>query len=285
MFNVSGMYIVYWSQVKDFCVCFDYGEWVDQLLVFIGSDYYIGWVNVVMLKCVGIDVVWVCVLFEEQCNIIGYDVDVIFNGFFVDVGFDVVFVVLLVLSVEQMLEVGCSVVCYSNLLGLIVWMDLVVNGLLGDVLFSFRFDENIVGVLLVYQWLVKGGEFSVYVVVFLVVNLCSWLVDFEVLDKVCQCFFGSFNLILLGIKVFVDGVLEYLVQIVVFFEFYCNSRKMGELLIDLVYFGELVSVVDVYGWLVYVYVIGDCVVCEVLNGMQQVWCDCDSGIVYLIIYL
>jgi len=282
---VGGMTSAYWAQAEALGQRFDRGEWAGVPIVFVGSDHHTAWANAAMLQRAGIDAKLLASLPEAERGTIGLGKDGAPNGFLVDAGWDRVAAVLPPLEAATLLRAGENAVNTFNSLGVTAWMDPAANGAPGEPLFALKPTEKSVGVLPVYKALADKGELTAHVAALLVAHPKSRPADLDTLDKVRQQFQGIDNLSLPGIKVFADGVLEYPAQSAALIDPYNNSHKQGELLIDPVHFGELVSAADARGWLVHIHAIGDRAVREALNGIEQARRDRQSGITHSITHL
>ncbi|MEE1895536.1 amidohydrolase [Pseudomonas otitidis] len=282
---VGGMTSAYWAQAEALGQRFDRGEWAGVPIVFVGSDHHTAWANAAMRQRAGIDAKLLTSLPEAERGTIGLGKDGAPNGFLVDAGWDRVAAVLPPLEAATLLRAGENAVNTFNSLGVTAWMDPAANGAPGEPLFALKPTEKSVGVLPVYKALAEKGELTAHVAALLVAHPKSSPADLDTLDKVRQQFQGIDNLSLPGIKVFADGVLEYPAQSAALIDPYSNSHKQGELLIDPVHFGELVSAADARGWLVHIHAIGDRAVREALNGIEQARRDRQSGITHSITHL
>ena len=86
--------------------------------------------------------------------------------------------------------------------------------------------------------------------------------------EVMRQFKGVPNLTFPGLKVFVDGILEYPGQTAAVIDPYTNSHKQGQLLIDPQGFGPLLAAAEQRGWIVHMHAVGDRAVRESLNAVQ-----------------
>lgn len=282
---LGGMTSAYWAQAEALGQRFDRGEWAGVPIVFVGSDHHTAWANAAMRQRAGIDAKLLASLPEAERGTIGLGKDGAPNGFLVDAGWDRVAAVLPPLEAATLLRAGENAVNTFNSLGVTAWMDPAANGAPGEPLFALKPTEKSVGVLPVYKALADKGELTAHVAALLVAHPKSRPADLDTLDKVRQQFQGIDNLSLPGIKIFADGVLEYPAQSAALIDPYSNSHKQGELLIDPVHFGELVSAADARGWLVHIHAIGDRAVREALNGIERARRDRQSGIIHSITHL
>jgi predicted amidohydrolase YtcJ len=146
-------------------------------------------------------------------------------------------------------------------------MDAAANGGSEDSLFDFHATAESVGVLPLYKELSQNGELSAHVAALMVTNPKSKPADLEVISTVMKQFEGVPNLTFPGIKIFVDGILEFPGQTAAVIVPYKNSHKDGQLLTDPSHFGELVVAAEKRGWIVHMHAVGDRAVREALNGV------------------
>lgn len=265
--SVAGVSSAYWEKSRELGKVFNQGRWSDQPIVFSGIDGHTGWANNAMLKRLNIDAALVKSLLEKERGYIGHEADFTPNGYFAESRWDVVRNGIPAPSPEAMLKAAREAVKINNQFGVTAWMDAAANGGSEDTLFDFHATAESVGVLPLYKELAQNGELSAHVAALMVTNPKSKPADLEVIATVMKQFEGVPNLTFPGIKVFVDGILEYPGQTAAVIVPYKNSHKDGQLLTDPAHFGELVAAAEKRGWIVHMHAVGDRAVREALNGV------------------
>ncbi|MNV16012.1 N-substituted formamide deformylase precursor [compost metagenome] len=265
--SVAGVSSAYWEKSRELGKVFNQGRWADQPIVFSGIDGHTGWANNAMLKRLDIDTALVKSLPEKERGYIGHEADFTPNGYFAESRWDVVRNGIPAPSPEAMLKAAREAVKINNQFGVTAWMDAAANGGSEDSLFDFHATAESVGVLPLYKELAQNGELSAHVAALMVTNPKSKPADLEVIATVMKQFEGVPNLTFPGVKVFVDGILEFPGQTAAVVVPYKNSHKDGQLLTDPAHFGELVVAAEKRGWIVHMHAVGDRAVREALNGV------------------
>ncbi|MCW2271126.1 N-substituted formamide deformylase precursor [compost metagenome] len=265
--SIAGVSSAYWEQSRELGQVFNQGRWVDQPLVLGGIDGHTGWANNAMLKRLNIDAALVKGMSEQDRSYVGHDADFTPNGYFSESRWDQVRSQIPPASEEVMIKAAREAVRINNQYGVTAWMDAASNAGSGDSLFDFKATEQSVGVLPLYRALAEKGELNAHVAALMIANPKSRPADLEVLAKVMKQFEGVPNLSFPGIKVFVDGVLEYPGQTAAVIAPYKNSKKNGQLLIEPEHFGELLAAAEKRDWIVHMHAVGDRAVRESLNGV------------------
>ncbi|MGE8392283.1 amidohydrolase [Pseudomonas sp. BIGb0427] len=265
--SVAGASSAYWDNSRELGQLFNQGRWATQPLVLSGIDGHTGWANQAMLKRMQIDAAWVKSLSEQDRSYVGHEADFSPNGYFAEARWDQVRSQIPAASQEVMLKAAREAVRVNNQYGVTAWMDAAANAGSGDSLFDFKATAQTVGVLPLYRALAERGELNAHVAALMITNPKSRPADLEVLAQVVKQFEGVPNLSFPGIKVFVDGVLEYPGQSAAVITPYSNSHKNGQLLIEPQHFGELVAAAEQRDWIVHMHAVGDRAVRESLNGV------------------
>lgn len=265
--SVAGASSAYWDNSRELGQLFNQGRWATQPLVLSGIDGHTGWANQAMLKRMQIDAAWVKSLSEQDRSYVGHEADFSPNGYFAEARWDQVRSQIPAASQEVMLKAAREAVRVNNQYGVTAWMDAAANAGSGDSLFDFKATAQTVGVLPLYRALAERGELNAHVAALMITNPKSRPADLEVLAQVVRQFEGVPNLSFPGIKVFVDGVLEYPGQSAAVITPYSNSHKNGQLLIEPQHFGELVAAAEQRDWIVHMHAVGDRAVRESLNGV------------------
>ncbi|TDF81882.1 amidohydrolase [Pseudomonas sp. H9] len=264
---ISGVSSAYWEKSRELGQVFNQGRWAEQPLVLSGIDGHTGWANSAMLKRLKLDAAQVKGMSEQDRSYVGHEADFTPNGFFSESRWDAVRSQVPAPSEAFMLKATREAVRINNQYGVTAWMDAAANAGSEDSLFDFKPTEHSYGVLPLYRALAEKGELNAHVAALLLANSKSRPADLEVLAKVAKAFEGVPNLSFPGIKIFVDGVLEYPGQTAAMLEPYKNSQKNGQLLVEPEHFGALVAAAEQRDWIVHMHAVGDRAVRESLNGV------------------
>ncbi|NQD92744.1 amidohydrolase [Pseudomonas sp. CrR25] len=264
---VSGASSAYWRQSRELAERFNRGAWAEQPLVLDGIDGHTGWANRAMLARVGIDAALIGRLDAKEASYIEHEADLTPTGFLAETGWDRVRSQLPAPSAELLLKAAREAVRVNNQVGVTAWMDAAANGGGEQSLFEMRPTEQDLGVLPLYRQLAENDELSAHVAALLLAHPQSKPDDLQVLDRVMQQFRNVPNLSFPGIKIFVDGVMEFPGQTAAVIDPYSNNLKQGQLLIDPAHFGELVAAAERRDWIVHMHAVGDRAVREALNGV------------------
>ncbi|MEO4047340.1 amidohydrolase [Pseudomonas sp. CAU 1711] len=266
---ISGASSAYWKDSRELAKRFNRGRWAEQPLVLDGIDGHTGWANQAMLRRVGIDAALIATLADKEASYIEHEADLTPTGYLSETGWDRVRSQLPKPSNEMMLKAAREAVRINNEVGVTAWMDAAANGGGEQSLFEMRPTTKDLGVLPLYRALAEKGELSAHVAALLLTHPQSKPDDLAVQAEVMRQFAGVPNLSFPGLKVFVDGILEYPGQTAAVIDPYTNSHKQGQLLIDPEHFGELMVAAEKRGWIVHMHAVGDRAVRESLNAVQQ----------------
>jgi predicted amidohydrolase YtcJ len=265
---ISGASSAYWKDSRALAKRFNQGRWAAQPLVLDGIDGHTGWANQAMLRRVGIDAALIKTLDEKEASYIEHEADLTPTGYLSETGWDRVRSQLPKPSEEMMLKAAREAVRINLEVGVTAWMDAAANGGGEQSLFEMRPTTKDLGVLPLYRALAEKGELNVHVAALLLTHPQSKPEDLAVQADVMRQFAGVPNLTFPGLKVFVDGILEYPGQTAAVIDPYTNSHKQGQLLIDPQGFGPLVAAAEKHGWIVHMHAVGDRAVRESLNAVQ-----------------
>jgi predicted amidohydrolase YtcJ len=265
---ISGASSAYWKDSRALAKRFNQGRWAEQPLVLDGIDGHTGWANQAMLRRVGIDAALIKTLAEKEASYIEHETDLTPTGYLSETGWDRVRSQLPKPSDAMMLKAAREAVRINLEVGVTAWMDAAANGGGEQSLFEMRPTTKDLGVLPLYRTLAEKGELNVHVAALLLTHPQSKPDDLAVQADVMRQFAGVPNLSFPGLKVFVDGILEYPGQTAAVIDPYTNSHKQGQLLIDPKGFGPLVAAAEKRGWIVHMHAVGDRAVRESLNAVQ-----------------
>ncbi|MDG9922728.1 MULTISPECIES: amidohydrolase [unclassified Pseudomonas] len=265
---ISGASSAYWKDSRALAKRFNQGRWAEQPLVLDGIDGHTGWANQAMLRRVGIDAALIKTLDEKEASYIEHEADLTPTGYLSETGWDRVRSQLPKPSDAMMLKAAREAVRINLEVGVTAWMDAAANGGGEQSLFEMRPTTQDLGVLPLYRTLAEKGELNVHVAALLLTHPQSKPDDLAVQADVMRQFAGVPNLTFPGLKVFVDGILEYPGQTAAVIDPYSNSHKQGQLLIDPQGFGPLLAAAEKRGWIVHMHAVGDRAVRESLNAVQ-----------------
>ena len=265
---ISGVSSAYWKDSRELAKRFNQGRWAEQPLVLDGIDGHTGWANQAMLRRVGIDAALIKTLDAKEASYIEHEADLTPTGYLSETGWDRVRSQLPKPSHELMLKAAREAVRLNLEVGVTAWMDAAANGGGEQSLFEMRPTTQDLGVLPLYRELAEKGELNVHVAALLLAHPQSKPEDLAVQAEVMRQFKGVPNLTFPGLKVFVDGILEYPGQTAAVIDPYTNSHKQGQLLIDPQGFGPLQAAAEQRGWIVHMHAVGDRAVRESLNAVQ-----------------
>ena len=265
---ISGVSSAYWKDSRELAKRFNNGRWAKQPLVLDGIDGHTGWANQAMLRRVGINAALIKTLDEKEASYIEHEADLRPTGYLSETGWDRVRSQLPKPSHELMLKAAREAVRINLEVGVTAWMDAAANGGGEQSLFEMRPTTQDLGVLPLYRELAEKGELNVHVAALLLTHPQSKPDDLAVQADVMRQFAEVPNLTFPGLKVFVDGILEYPGQTAAVIDPYTNNHKQGQLLIDPKGFGPLVAAAEKHGWIVHMHAVGDRAVRESLNAVQ-----------------
>ncbi|WP_068829880.1 amidohydrolase [Pseudomonas sp. BMS12] len=265
---IDGVSSAYWQDSRELAKRFGQGRWAKQPLVLSGIDGHTGWANRAMLERVGIDAGLIKGLDAKEASYIEHEQDLTPTGYLSENGWDRVRSQLPKPSDAMMLQAAREAVRINLEVGVTAWMDAASNAGGEQSVFEMRPTTKDLGVLPLYRQLAENGELNVHVAALLLTHPQSKPQDLAVQADVMRQFAGVPNLTFPGIKVFVDGVLEYPGQTAAVIDPYSNSHKQGQLLIDPKGFGPLVVAAEQRGWIVHMHAVGDRAVRESLNAVQ-----------------
>lgn len=254
----------YWLHDKELNAAFSKGPYAKLPLVIYGSDGHTSWANPALIKRAGITPDFIRGLSEIDRKYYGYGKDFQPTGFVVDAGQTKLFAVIPEPSDAAKLAAGEAAVRYMNGNGITAWLDAAANQIAGDVPASV--DKP--GYLETYKQLADRGELKAHVAAYPVVLPDGGSQQIQVIQALQAKYKGVPNLVIPGLKVFADGVVEFPSQTAVLTRPYKNSGKTGTLLFTPEKFNALVTEADKLGLVVHVHAIGNGAVKAVLDGFE-----------------
>lgn len=250
---IGGMPLVFWSQTNELNAKFNGGAFAQTPVFLAGSDGHTGWGNRLLLQRAGVTKDFLSHLPSEERAHFGVGGDGEPNGFVVDAGMGKLRSVVPEPSADQMFEAGRAAVQYLHSLGITAWLD------------AWAGPE----VLGAYKRLAQSGDLTAHVAAFPVVDpQKDALQELDRVLKLQKEYSGIPNLVIPGLKVFADGVLEYPSQTASITRPYHNTGKSGDLLFDPAWFAKLAVATDKAGLIIHVHALGDRAVKETLNGIE-----------------
>jgi predicted amidohydrolase YtcJ len=249
---ISGLPLAFWSKTDELNAHFSAGVYAEVPVLLSGNDYHTGWANRFLLRQGGITAEFIHELPKTERQYYGLGPDREPNGFLVDAGLRRIQKNLPEHTKEQLLEAAHAALQYNHSLGITSWLDPLV-------------DES---VLATYRQLSDRGELTAHVVALPQVFARMPLEELAGVQKLREQFKNIRNLVVSGVKIFADGVVEFPSQTAAMSKPYRNSGKSGELLFDPARFAELVIAADKQGLIVHVHALGDRAVTESLNGIE-----------------
>jgi len=150
-----------------------------------------------------------------------------------------------------------------NGLGLTGWLDAAVSGVVGGDLPATLDDP---GYLPTYVALAEQGELTAHIAAYPVVHPDGGSQQIAVVKQLRDKYQRLPDLVIPGLKVFADGVVEIPSQTAALTKPYRNSGKQSPVLFTPGKFADLVTEADRDGLIVHVHAIGDLAVKEALDG-------------------
>lgn len=251
---VNGLDIGYWAHAEELDAVLSAGRFASIPLVLYGSDGHTGWANRKARARAGITAGYLRKLPAAQASYYGFGKQFTPNGFVVDVGLTRLRLSLPAASPELMLSFGRAGVHYLNSLGITGWLDAAVAGVVGG-------DQPLTvadpGGLPVYRELARRGELTAHVAAYPVIRPGDGMQQLDVVESLRRQFADVPNLVVPGIKVFADGVVEFPSQTAALTQPYLNTGKSTPLLFDPKPFNDLVVEADRRGLIVHIHAIGN----------------------------
>jgi predicted amidohydrolase YtcJ len=262
---VNGIDLGYWPHAAELDAALSSGAFADQPIMLYGSDGHTGWANKAARIRAGITAEYIRGLPSEEQHCYGMDAAFNPNGFMVDACKVKLDRSLPPPSAETMLRAGEAAVHYMNGLGITGWLDAAVSGVVGGVV-PARVDEP--GFLPVYRALAERGELTAHVAAYPVVNPDLGSQQIDVVEALRANYKDVPNLIIPGLKVFADGVVEIPSQTAALTKPYVNTGRSGQLLFTPAKMNALVTEAARRGLLVHIHAIGDLAVKASLDAFE-----------------
>lgn len=255
-------------------------------VLLLGSDGHSGWANRVLLARAGISKAFVATLNETERTFYILADDGTPNGFIADAGLDKVQGVMPPMSPDSQQEDLAGAVREMNANGITAWLDPIVNVHPDDPIFDASPTKDQEGLLPLYKALADSGKLTGRVTGMVLLNVASQPQALEVYDSLVAKYPKSERLMLGGIKIFADGVLEFPSQTASLSRPYRNLGTSGPNLIGNERFKSLVIAADKRGAMVHIHAIGDKAVTDALDAIEAARkANGDSGIPHSLTHL
>jgi len=262
---VNGLDIGYWSHAAEIDAALSSGDFGKQPIVLYGSDGHTAWANRPARTRAGITQSYLRHLKPGERSYYGFDTAFNPNGFVVDAAKSKLDRSLPPPSPATRLEAGRSAVRYMNGLGITAWLDAAASGVVGGAIPASVDDP---GYLPVYQDLAQRGELTAHVVAYPVVQPDLGNQQIDVVEALRAKFKNIPNLIIPGLKVFADGVVEIPSQTAALTKPYLNTGRSVGPLFTPAKMNALVSEAYRRGLTVHIHAIGDLAVKDSLDAFQ-----------------
>jgi predicted amidohydrolase YtcJ len=262
---INGIDIGYWSHAADIDAALSNGAFAQQPIVLLGSDGHTGWANRLARTRAGITPKYLRSLKPGDQRYYGFDAAFNPNGFVVDAGKNKLDRSLPPPSAEFMLQAGRAAVHYMNGLGITGWLDAAASGVVGGAIPASVDDP---GYLPVYKELGLRGELTAHVSAYPVVQPDLGNSQIDVVEALRVKYQGIPNLIIPGLKVFADGVVEIPSQTAALTKPYLNTGRSTPLLFTPAKMNALVSEAAKRGLNVHIHAIGDLAVKASLDAFE-----------------
>jgi len=255
-------------------------------VVLSGSDGHTGWANKAMLARAGISKESIAALSEDARKFYTLDADQNPNGFLADAGWDKVLGAMPPVPAEAQKEALRVAIKEMNGVGVTAWLDPLANVAPSQPVFSASPTKDQEGTLPIYKALADAGELTARVTGMALLNAASGPEAVNVYEALAAKYPKTDTLMVGGIKIFADGVIEYPAQTASLSVPYKNLGTPGPQVIGTDKFKALVTEADRRGALVHIHAIGDLAVTQALDGILAARkANGDSGIPHSITHL
>ncbi len=247
--EIHGIALSVWSEEDRLNAIFNHGAFARVPVFLAGMDGHTGWANLALRTRVDVTPEFLRGLPADKAKYYGHDRDMVPNGFAVDAGLDKVVDGLPDPSPEVMLTAGRVAVKMMNEWGVTAWLDALAMH----------------GILATYKDLSDRHELNAHVAAFVRVKA----EDADPLANVTAMrkeFANVPGLTLPGIKIVMDGVVEFPSQSAPMSKPYAKTNKMGDLLFTPAQFAAVATQADEAGLIVHVHSIGDLGTTTALDG-------------------
>jgi predicted amidohydrolase YtcJ len=262
---INDIDIGYWSHAAEIDTALSQGAFTNQPIVLFGSDGHTAWANQTARTRAGITAQYIKSLKPNEQRYFGFDAAFNPNGFVVDDGKTKLDRSLPAPSPESMLEAGRAAVRYMNGFGITAWLDAAASGVVGG---SIPASPDDPGYLPVYRALSERGELTAHVVAYPVVQPDLGTQQIDAVEAIRAKFKGIPNLIIPGLKVFADGVVEVPSHTAALTKPYRDTGRLVTPLFTPAKMNALVSEAYRRGLTVHIHAIGDLAVKDSLDAFE-----------------
>ncbi len=260
--QIYGLDIEYWSHAAELERIFSKGKFAQQPIVLIGSDGHTSWGNAPARERAGITPDFVKGLSAEDKKFYGVDPHGALTGFVVDEGQTKLQRAMPPPSEDLLHEASLAAIHYMNGIGITGWLDAAASGVVGGDIPASLDDP---GFFPIYLKLSKSGELTAHVAAYPVVHPDGGSQQIAVAKSFRDKYQNPPDLLVPGLKVFADGVVEIPSQTAALTKPYASGR-MTPVLFTPDLFAQLVTEADKDGLVVHVHAIGDLAVKAALDG-------------------
>jgi predicted amidohydrolase YtcJ len=243
-----------WSHTAELEAALSQGAWARRPVVLFGEDEHTAWANAEVRRRYGITTEFLRGMAPADRRYYGYEGDLVPNGFVVDAGLSRLDSLLPRPSPELALAAGRAAMHYMNSNGITAWLDAAASGVVGGDR-PATLEEP--GYFPMYAELARRGELTAHVAAYPVIHPDSGLAQLDVVQAFQRKYKDVPNLVIPGLKVFADGVVEFPSQTASLTRPYLNNGRDTPLLFDPARFNELVTEADRRGLAVHIHAIGD----------------------------
>jgi predicted amidohydrolase YtcJ len=248
---VGGIPLGIWSQQGPLNALFNNGPFAKVPVLLQGMDGHTAWGNRPLRERAGITQAFLQGLAEDHRKYYGHASDLTPNGFVVDEGEALLQSKLPEPDDASALQAGRLGVEYMHALGITSWLDPLAGH----------------GVLATYKALAESGVLRGHVAGFVQVK-ADEADPLEQVRALRKEFAGVPGLSVPGIKIFMDGVVEYPSHSAAMSRPYRVTGKTGDLLFTPAQFARVATLADKAGLIVHVHAIGDLAVSTALDGFE-----------------
>jgi predicted amidohydrolase YtcJ len=262
---VNDIDLGYWTHSAEIDATLSSGTFAQRPIVLYGSDGHTAWANGPARARAGITQKYLKSLKPGDRRYYGFDASLRPNGFVVDAGKMRLDKSLPLPTPETMLEAGRAAVHYMNGIGITGWLDAAVSGVVGG---SIPASVDDPGFLPVYKALAERGELTAHVVAYPVIQPDLGNSQIDVVEALRARYKDVPNLLIPGLKVFADGVVEIPSQTAALTKPYINTGRATPLLFTPAKLNALVAEADRRGLIVHIHAIGDLAVKAALDAFE-----------------
>jgi len=269
--EIHGIALSVWSQEDRLNAIFNSGIFAKVPVFLQGMDGHSGWGNQVLRTRAGITAAYLQGLPEEQRKYFGHDAKTMApDGFVVDTGLEMLSDHLPDASPQTMLTAGRVAVKQMHEWGLTAWLDALASH----------------SIIATYKDLSDRHELNARVAALVQVKASDMADPLANVNALRKEFANVPGLTLPGIKIFMDGVVEYPSQSAAMSKPYAKTGKVGDLLFSPAQFASVATQADKAGLLVHVHSIGDLATTNALDGFAAMRkANGDSGLKHTITHL